>query len=68
MNAVLPGFIETPIIANIPDKVKDILIKKVSLQRMGKPQEVAEVIGFLASDRSSYINGESIEITGGMGF
>ena len=50
----------------IPDKVKELFIKNVSLQRMGKPQEVAEVIAFLASDKSSYINGASIEVTGGI--
>ncbi|EFN87518.1 estradiol 17-beta-dehydrogenase 8 [Harpegnathos saltator] len=66
VNAILPGFIETPMIAGIPDNVKEMFIKKIPLQRMGKPQEVAEVIAFLASDRSSYVNGTSIEITGGM--
>lgn len=52
--------------AIVPDKVKEMFIKRIPLQRLGKPQEVAEVIVFLASDRSSYINGASIEVTGGM--
>jgi len=66
VNAVLPGFIDTSMTMTIPDKVKELFIKNVSLQRMGKPQEVAEVIAFLASDKSSYINGASIEVTGGI--
>ncbi|GAB1861145.1 Estradiol 17-beta-dehydrogenase 8 [Camponotus japonicus] len=66
VNTVLPGFIETPMTAIVPDKVKEMFMKRIPLQRFGKPQEVAEVIVFLASDRSSYINGTSIEITGGL--
>lgn len=66
MNAVLPGFINTPITATVPDKVKEFFINTISLQRIGEPQEVAEVIAFLASDKSSYVNGTSIEVTGGM--
>lgn len=62
----MPGFIDTPMIATVPDKVKEMFIKRISLHRFGNPQEVAEVIVFLASDRSSYINGASIEITGGL--
>ncbi|GAB1868862.1 Estradiol 17-beta-dehydrogenase 8 [Camponotus japonicus] len=66
VNAVLPGFIETPMIAHVSDEDRKMLIKKIPLQRWGKPEEVAEVIVFLASDRSSYINGTSIEVTGGL--
>lgn len=66
VNAVLPATIETPMIASIPDKVKDMFIGMIPLKRMGKPEEVAEVIAFLASDRSSYVNGTSIEVTGGL--
>ncbi|XP_078045040.1 estradiol 17-beta-dehydrogenase 8 isoform X2 [Augochlora pura] len=66
VNAVLPGFIETPMTESVPDKVKNMFIKTISLRRMGKPEEVAEVITFLASGKSSYVNGASIEVTGGM--
>ncbi|XP_012059835.1 PREDICTED: estradiol 17-beta-dehydrogenase 8 [Atta cephalotes] len=66
VNVVLPGFIDTSMTMTIPDKVKELFIKNISLQRMGKPQEVAEVIAFLASDKSAYINGTSIEVTGGI--
>jgi len=66
VNTVLPGVIDTPMFAVVPDKVKEKFKKNISLERFGKPQEVAEVIAFLASDRSSYINGASIEVTGGL--
>ncbi|XP_011634645.1 estradiol 17-beta-dehydrogenase 8 [Pogonomyrmex barbatus] len=65
VNAVAPGFIDTPITVTVPDKIKEVFIKKVPLRRIGKPQEVAEVVAFLASDKSSYINGTCIEVTGG---
>ena len=66
VNAVLPATIETPMIADIPEKVKKMFIGMIPLKRMGKPEEVAEVIAFLASERSSYVNGASIEVTGGL--
>lgn len=65
-NAVIPGFIETPIIATVPEKVKDSFRKLIPLARFGDPAEVGELIAFLSSDRSSYINGTSINITGGL--
>ncbi|XP_053988208.1 estradiol 17-beta-dehydrogenase 8 isoform X2 [Hylaeus volcanicus] len=66
VNTVLPGFIETPMTDIVPDNVKQMFIKRISLRRMGKPSEVAEVITFLASSKSSYVNGASINVTGGM--
>ncbi|XP_024943985.1 estradiol 17-beta-dehydrogenase 8 [Cephus cinctus] len=66
VNTVLPGFISTPMTDVVPDKIKEIFMNKIALRRLGKPEEVAELVLFLASDRSSYINGASIEITGGM--
>ncbi len=63
VNAVAPGFIKT-------DMTKDLNEKELSahipVQRFGKPEEVAELIGFLASDKSSYITGQVISINGGM--
>lgn len=64
-NCILPGFIDTPMTETVPQKVKDIMMMQCPLRRFGRPEEVAEVILFLASDRSSYINGASIEVTGG---
>ncbi|KAI4458791.1 short-chain dehydrogenases/reductases family member [Holotrichia oblita] len=65
-NSVLPGFILTPMTETIPEKVKMKLLSTIASNRYGKPEEVAEVIAFLASDKSSYVNGASIEVTGGM--
>ncbi|XP_076654773.1 (3R)-3-hydroxyacyl-CoA dehydrogenase [Halictus rubicundus] len=66
VNVVLPGFIDTPMTDTVPDNVKQMFIKRVPLHRMGQPEEVAEVITFLASGKSSYVNSASIEVTGGM--
>lgn len=66
VNAVLPGIIETPMIESVPEKVKNMFVERISLKRLGKPEEVAELILFLTSKKSSYINGTSIEVTGGM--
>lgn len=65
-NAVLPGFIETPMVATIPDKVINMVKAQIPLARIGSPEEVAEAVLFLASDRSSYITGSCIEVTGGL--
>lgn len=66
VNAVLPGYIDTPMVAVVPQSIKDEVVSKCPMGRMGRPQEVAEVIAFLASDQASYVNGASIEITGGL--
>lgn len=66
VNAVAPGFIETPILQTIPDKVLQHLREQVPLQRLGRPEEIAAVYAFLASDDASYINGAVIEVSGGM--
>jgi 3-oxoacyl-[acyl-carrier protein] reductase len=65
-NAVCPGFISTPIIDSIPDKVIDALENKVPLGRLGKPEEIANAYAFLASDEASYINGAVLEVSGGL--
>ncbi|CAH0548705.1 unnamed protein product [Brassicogethes aeneus] len=66
VNAILPGIIDTAMIQTVPDKVKQKFKSVISLGRFGQPQEIGEVIAFLASDKSSYISGASIEVTGGM--
>ena len=66
VNAVAPGFVETPILATIPDKVLEQMREQVPLGRLGKPEEIASVYAFLASDDASYINGAVIEVSGGM--
>ena len=65
-NCIAPGFIETPLTVNLPDKVLNFMISKTPLRRMGKPQDIAEGALFLASDRSSYITGQTLKIDGGL--
>ena len=65
-NAVAPGFISTSILQTIPDKVMQSITERVPLKRLGRPEEVANVYAFLASDEASYINGAVIEVAGGM--
>jgi 3-oxoacyl-[acyl-carrier protein] reductase len=66
VNAVAPGFIDTPILSTIPDEVLAKMREQVPLGRLGKPEEVANLYAFLASDEASYINGAVIEVSGGM--
>jgi len=63
VNCVAPGFIETDMTKDLP---QDELKKMVPMQRFGKPEEVAELVGFLASEQASYITGQVIGISGGL--
>jgi 3-oxoacyl-[acyl-carrier protein] reductase len=65
-NAVCPGFIATHILETIPQRVLSQLTDRVPLKRLGRPEEVANVYAFLASDEASYINGAVIEVAGGL--
>jgi 3-oxoacyl-[acyl-carrier protein] reductase len=65
-NAVAPGFIETPILGTIPEKVLHQMTERVPLKRLGTPEDIASVYAFLASDDASYINGAVIEVSGGL--
>ena len=65
-NAIAPGFIETEMTEKLTDKVKDAAVVTIPLKRMGKPEEVAKLAAFLASDESAYITGEVIKIDGGL--
>ncbi|MCB5364138.1 3-oxoacyl-ACP reductase FabG [Pusillimonas sp. CC-YST705] len=66
VNAVCPGFIETDILKTIPEKVLESLRATSWQRRLGQPEEIASVYAFLASDDASYINGTTIEVSGGM--
>ncbi|MEZ4704794.1 MAG: 3-oxoacyl-ACP reductase FabG [Bdellovibrionota bacterium] len=65
VNAIAPGLIDTAMTQTIPDTIKEKMIETVPLGRMGQPDEIAHLIAFLASDKSSYIQGEVISINGG---
>ena len=66
VNAVAPGFIETNMTDVLKQEVKDEISKNIPLKRMGTPQDVANVVKFLASEDSSYITGQVISVDGGM--
>jgi 3-oxoacyl-[acyl-carrier protein] reductase len=66
VNAVAPGFIATEMVMKMPENVLDGMKAKVPLQRLGKPEEIANIYLFLASEDSSYVNGAVISADGGM--
>ena len=66
VNAVAPGFIATPILSTIPEKVITEMVNRVPLKRLGQPEDIANVYAFLASDEAAYINGSVIEVAGGL--
>lgn len=65
-NAIAPGFIETEMTSKLKDDVKEAWIKTIPLRRAGKPEDVADVATFLASELSSYVSGQVINVCGGM--
>ena len=65
VNAVAPGFIDTPMIKTIPEKVLEAMQSQIPLRRMGTAEEIGNAYAFLASDEASYINGVVLEVTGG---
>jgi 3-oxoacyl-[acyl-carrier protein] reductase len=66
VNAVAPGFIDTPMTSVLSDKVKDDLKARIPLGRLGVPRDVAAAIVFLASDEAAYITGHVLDINGGL--
>ncbi|OGP65865.1 MAG: hypothetical protein A2170_08170 [Deltaproteobacteria bacterium RBG_13_53_10] len=65
VNVVLPGLIMTPTIAKMAEKYRDMIIDHTPLGRIGQPEEVANVVVFLASDEASFVTGASVEVSGG---
>jgi 3-oxoacyl-[acyl-carrier protein] reductase len=66
VNAVAPGFIETEMTASLADEVKEEYKKLIPVGRLGAPEDVAEVVAFLASEASAYLTGQVIYVDGGM--
>ncbi|HKB86135.1 MAG TPA: SDR family oxidoreductase, partial [Ignavibacteriaceae bacterium] len=66
VNAVAPGFIETGMTQKLDEKQREALLKNVPLGRMGTPEDIAKVVGFLCSPEADYITGQVIAVDGGM--
>ena len=66
VNCISPGFIKTAMTDKIDEKFKEVIISKIPSARLGEPQDIANAVLFLSSDQSSYINGETIHVNGGM--
>ncbi|STY29451.1 3-oxoacyl-ACP reductase [Legionella wadsworthii] len=66
VNVVAPGFIDTDMTAALPDMVKDEMLKRIPMRKLGEPQDIAEAVAFLASESAKYITGETIHVNGGM--
>lgn len=66
VNCIAPGYIETDMTDGLTDSVKEDLVKQIPLGRIGKPEEVAAMVLFLASDEAEYITGQAITVDGGL--
>lgn len=65
-NAICPGFIETTMTTSIPEKAWDIMVSKIPMGYVGKPEDIGKTVAFLASDEAAYITAEVINVGGGM--
>ena len=66
INCVSPGFIKTAMTDKIDEKFKEAILSKIPSARLGEPKDIANAVGFLSSDQSDYINGETLHVNGGM--
>jgi 3-oxoacyl-[acyl-carrier protein] reductase len=66
VNAVAPGFIDTDMTRDLPEQHKETLLAQIPLGRLGEAEEIAAVVGFLASAGGSYVTGETVHVNGGM--
>jgi 3-oxoacyl-[acyl-carrier protein] reductase len=65
-NAVAPGYVETELTAGLPEHLKEQILGQVPVGRFGEPEEIAEVVAFLAGERAAYVTGQTIVVDGGM--
>ena len=66
INCISPGFIKTDMTDKINDKFKEVIVSKIPSARLGEPDDIANAVLFLSSNQSSYINGETLHVNGGM--
>ena len=66
INCISPGFIKTSMTDNIDEKFKETIISRIPSGRLGQPDDIANAVCFLCSNQSSYINGETLHVNGGM--
>jgi 3-oxoacyl-[acyl-carrier protein] reductase len=66
VNAVAPGFIETDMTAVLSEELKSKMLAQIPLRRLGKPEDVAAAVRFLASEEAGYITGHVLDVNGGM--
>lgn len=67
VNAVAPGYIKTDMTAVLKDELKEKVTEQIPLKRLGEVEDIAETVAFLASDKASYITGQTIQVDGGLG-
>jgi len=65
-NSVAPGYVETELTGSLPDKVKEQILAQVPMGRFGEPDEISEVVAFLAGEGAGYVTGQTITVDGGM--
>lgn len=66
VNAVVPGFTETSMVEGVPDKVMDQIKGQIPMERLGRPEDIANAYLYLASDESDYVNGHALHVDGGI--
>jgi 3-oxoacyl-[acyl-carrier protein] reductase len=66
VNCVAPGFIETDMTASLPPEQQKALLQQIALGHLGKPEDIAHAVAYLASDRAGYVTGQQLHVNGGM--
>jgi 2-hydroxycyclohexanecarboxyl-CoA dehydrogenase len=66
VNCVCPGPTDTPLMATLPEKVRDALVRAIPFRRLAVPEEIADAVLFFASDRANYVTGQVLSVSGGL--